>query len=267
MANLVTILGSGTSTGIPIVGCKCKTCRSTDTKDKRFRASVLLTPESGKKILIDTTTDFRSQAIDNDIDDIDSVIITHEHADHLHGIDDLRPYCFQHSMKTIQIYADIRTKITLENRFQYIFNNKNYQLGGGIPHLKLHELTIDQNVIIDGEPFYFFRMPHGTITTLGFIHRGFGYVTDCKPIPDQAVKLLRDAKLDLLIIEAVREKPHETHLHLEMAFDYINQISPKQAGLIHMGHQLSHHYLDTVCHKRFNFPVFPLYDGQKLQYF
>jgi phosphoribosyl 1,2-cyclic phosphate phosphodiesterase len=259
--NTITVLGSGTSTGIPMLGCKCDVCKSPHVKNKRLRSSILL--QVGEtKILVDTTPDLRTQFLDNDIDDVDAVIITHDHADHLHGIDDLRPLCFDHPLS---IYTSCNCEKDIKSRFPYMFKEKHPD-AGSIPVIDLKTVKLGERFEIKGIPFEFFLLPHGPFTTLGFIQGSFAYLIDCSDIPEDTLNLLREKNLDLLIIDCVQKQPHKTHLNLEKCFKFIEDIAPRQAGLIHMGHGLEHASLAQKAKDSFKFPVFPLYDGLKINY-
>lgn len=274
--NQITILGSGTSTGIPMLGCHCVVCQSKNPKDKRYRTSFLIQTSKGKQILIDTSPDMRSQLLEARIDHIDTAIITHEHADHLHGIDDLRPFCFTPTKRTIPIHSSRACGKIMKERYPYIFqwekfyNEKKPIIGGGIPRLELDLIDVTKKSIIkkrvEGEDFYFFLLPHGYGQAMGFLHRNFAYVVDCHSIPKAVLQFLKKKKVDLLIIDCVQEEKHESHLNIEACFSYIEAIAPKRAGLIHMNHFLAHDELALICKRHFKIPVGPLYDGQKLAY-
>jgi phosphoribosyl 1,2-cyclic phosphate phosphodiesterase len=210
----------------------------------------------------------RCQLLTNKISAIDFVIITHDHADHLHGIDDLRPLCFGPPPKEIPIYTNEATKKSIEERFPYIFKPSTLpNIGGGIPRLKLHSVVLEKTVIIEDEEFLFFNYPHGYGQTMGFIHDGFAYIIDCSEIPDALIALLKSKQLDLLIIDCLQIKPHGTHLSVDKCFHYITEINPKNAGLIHMSHaDLTHSSLETLAERKFGKKVFPLFDQQKLFY-
>lgn len=266
--NTVIALGTGTSTGIPMLGCSCSVCTSLDHRDQRMRTSIFLETKKGKKILVDTSPDLRSQFLLNKISAIDFAIITHDHADHLHGIDDLRPFCFGPPPREIPIFTNAPTKEAITERFPYIFKPHSRPiLGGGIPRLKLEVVDIEKNMVIDGEDFFFFNYPHGHGQTMGFIHDSFAYIVDCFELPDHIVKKLHDKKLDLLIIDCLQIRPHSTHLNVQKCFDYIKRIGALQSGLTHMSHvDFSHITLLDLAHKEFGKSVFPLYDQQKLSY-
>ena len=249
-------------------GCFCLTCTSLDHRDQRMRSSIFIETKTGKKILVDTSPDLRSQLLLNKISAIDFVIITHDHADHLHGIDDLRPFSFGPPPREIQIYTNDVTKKGIEERFPYIFKPSQLpNIGGGIPRLKLNVVEMEKTIVIEGEEFIFFNYPHGYGQTMGFIHDKFAYIVDCSDLSEKLIALLKDKNLDLLIIDCLQIKAHGTHLSVGRCFDYIKQIQPQRAGLIHMSHHdLTHRSLEGMAHKEFGEKVFPLYDQQNLFY-
>lgn len=261
----ITALGTGTSTGIPQLGCSCMVCTSLDHRDQRLRSSIFIETKSGKCILVDTTPDLRTQLLTHSISSIDFVIVTHDHADHLHGIDDLRPFCFGPPVKEIPIYTNATTKESIVEKFPYIFKQKSLPpIGGGIPILSLNAVEIEKNVTIQSEEFFFFNYPHGYGITMGFICDDFAYIVDCFEIPKHIVKILKEKKLQLLILDCLQRKPHKTHLTVEKSFNYIKEIAAKKTGLIHMSHDLSHSALLKFAHREFGDSVFPLFDGQKI---
>ncbi|MES2529183.1 MAG: MBL fold metallo-hydrolase [Bdellovibrionota bacterium] len=241
--NKITLLGSGTSTGVPILGCKCHVCRSTDVRNKRLRASALIETDAGKKILIDVPPDIRTQLLRADISSLDAVIVTHDHADHTHGMDDLRPFGFL-TGKPIPVYSAPDAANDLRRKFKYIFERDSYfkdkaVLGGGIPLLDLHEVGPGSHEFA-GENFELLPMPHGHEDTYAVIHGKCAYVVDCREIPEKISDRLRDAQLEVLVIDCLRMTKHSTHLHLELSLEYIRKIAPKLAILTHMGHELEH---------------------------
>lgn len=268
--NSVIALGTGTSTGIPMIGCKCKVCTSLDHRDQRLRTSIFIETAAGKKILVDTTPDLRTQLLNNKISDIDFVIVTHDHADHLHGIDDLRPLTFNGKKREINLYCNKKTCKSIEKRFQYIFSKKKDKnlpaIGGGIPRLHLNTVNPLKEMTIEGEKILFFNYPHGHGETMGFFHQGLSYIVDCAEIPTDLMSILKEKKIKLLIIDCLKRGPHSTHLSVERSFEYIKEINPEQTGLIHMGHDISHQELAKLANDKFGKIVFPLYDQLKLFY-
>lgn len=270
--NEIIILGSGTSTGIPMVGCKCEVCHSTNKKNQRLRTSILIRTKKNNHILVDTSVDLRAQLLKNKIYRVDMAFITHDHADHCHGIDDLRPLCFGPPPLEIPIFTHSECADSLELKFPYIF--KSHQvfskdkppLGGGIPKLSLTKVELGRRNIILNEEFEFLMLNHGHTLTLGIIHDNFAYLIDCHEITDEQIENLKNRNLDLLIIDCVTNHEHASHLSMEKAFEYIAKISPKKAGLIHMNHNLEHEKLQQEASSRFSFPVFPVFDTQRIHY-
>lgn len=265
----ITILGSGTSTGIPMLGCPCDVCQSNDPKNKRLRTSILIETSNGKRILIDTTPDLRYQLLREDIQGLDAVIVTHEHADHLHGIDDLRPLCFGPPVREIPVYTHAKCAEHMKKTFPYIFDTEKVFtkdkpiLGGGTPRLKLEVIQVGKKQKVCGEDFEFLLLPHGHTQTLAIIYKKFAYVIDCHVLSNQVLNDLKSRKLDFLIIDCVTDdRSHDSHLVMEQSFEYIARIEPKKAGLIHMNHNLDHAKLSAKASNKFSFPVSPLYDQE-----
>ena len=200
---------------------------------------------------------------------MDAVIITHDHADHTHGMDDLRPFGFKQK-KSLPVYMDQMVCESLTRKFPYIFDRINYfqsksVLGGGIPLLDAVPTQAGPETIL-GEKFTFLSLPHGHEDTLGIIHQKLAYITDCREIPEIALQKLRDAKLEILIIDCLRPEPHQTHLHLDLTLKYIQAISPKTAVLTHMGHEWDYLELTEELKKRGVKNTFPAIDGQSFLY-
>ena len=228
----LTFLGTGTSTGVPSVGCNCETCRSDDLRDKRLRVSILI-EHAGKKILVDTSIDFRQQALRAKIGYLDAVLITHCHVDHVFGLDDIRPLNFRYG--AMPIYADALAWKDLRRIFQYIFQPTH--TGGGLPQLIPH--TIEA-----GAPFSFgedllvtpLEVIHGKLPVIAYRFNDFAYATDLNFISEKSMDGLRD--LDVLVLDCVRIKPHSTHLGLQEALEYIEKLKPKRAFLTHLNHDV-----------------------------
>jgi phosphoribosyl 1,2-cyclic phosphate phosphodiesterase len=226
----VTILGSGTSTGVPMVGCNCKVCSSDDPRDKRTRAS-LLVQYNGRNILIDASTDLRSQALREVIQRVDAVLFTHSHADHVNGIDDLRGFHFLHK-EIIPCFGSRATFDTLLNGFSYIFHE--HEGSGYTPILKPVEVS---------DPFDLFgvtvipvQLRHGRTEALGFRIGNFAYLTDCNSIPESSLELLEG--LDLLIIDGLRWNPHPFHFNIEEAIAATTPLKPMRTILTHLSHDV-----------------------------
>ncbi len=267
--NKMTILGCGTSTGVPILGCKCRICQSSEMRNKRLRTSALIEFSSGKKVLIDASPDLRTQLLRAQIDSLDAVIITHDHADHTGGMDDLRPFGFSRK-EPIPVYADAGASDDLKRKYRYIFERKQVFkdkpiLGGGIPMLDLETLVPGQQTIVS-EAFEFFPVPHGHEDTMIFMQGKLGYVVDCRELSSNVLKSFHDRKLDLLVIDCLQRKPHQTHLHLDLCLEYIQKISPKLAVLTHMGHEFDYPELMAELRLRGFSHVFPAIDGLSFHY-
>lgn len=228
----ITILGSGTSTGIPMVGCHCQVCDSTDRHDKRTRASILVECGGGR-ILVDTSTDLRNQMLREGIPHIDAVLLTHTHADHIHGIDDLRGFHFIHR-RIIPCYGSPETMEQVTRSFSYIFD--------GLSSEGYSQLMEPHNV---ETPFELFGcqvvpipMEHGSFQATGYRFGAAAYLTDCSAIPESSRALLQD--LDLLIIDALRYSPHPNHFNIEGALKVVEELRPRRAVLTHLTHEVRH---------------------------
>ena len=267
--NTLITLGSGTSTGLPILGCKCSVCTHPDPKNKRLRSSIFLKTAKKQGLLVDAGPDLRTQLLRENINSLEGLILTHEHADHAHGIDDLRPLSFSRK-SPIPVYTYRRTIKAMTEKFAYIFKRHETRihppsLAGSIPQLDFVEVSPGCTSIGE-EIFEFFSNPHGPMETLAFIHGQMAYIVDCHEISQNNLQRLREKQLDLLILDCVRPRPHGSHLHLDKALEYAEVISPRSCALTHLGHEFEHNELSQKLKKALPFPVFPLYDGQVLTY-
>ena len=229
----ITFLGTGTSNGIPIIGCTCAVCTSSDPRDQRTRTSAVV-EWNGRNILIDTATELRLQAISAGLDHVDAVLFTHPHADHLGGFDELRRFN-EISQAHLPVYASRETASQLLGRFGYAFEDQ-FPFYGGKPDLELHEF--DGPFTLFGELIHPIPATHGSWTVHGFRMGPLAYLTDAKEIPDSSMDLLRNA--DVLVLNALRERPHPTHLSLDDALGVIAEVKPARAFLVHLAHELSH---------------------------
>jgi phosphoribosyl 1,2-cyclic phosphate phosphodiesterase len=234
-----------------------------------LRTSAVIEAADGKRILIDATPDLRAQLLRNRIAALDGVVITHDHADHTHGVDDLRPFGFG-SGGPLPVFATADTARGLALRFPYIFDRDRHfagraVLGGGIP--LLHTVAVGPGpATIAGNDVELFLLPHGHTETLGLRHRRMAYLTDCREVPDAAVARLRDARLELLIIDCLRPQPHQTHLHLDLTLEYVSRIGPRLAVLTHMGHEWDFLELTAELLRRGVKNTLPARDGQQFLY-
>jgi phosphoribosyl 1,2-cyclic phosphate phosphodiesterase len=226
----VTFLGTGTSVGVPSVGCECITCLSGDPRDKRLRASVLI-EHDGHNILIDASTDFRQQALRVGLKRLAAILFTHSHADHCFGLDDARPIMFREG--ALPCYATEKTWEGLRRIYAYAFEPAGYP---GVPRIIPH--TVDGDFELLGLRVEPLTVMHGGLQVTAFRIGGFAYVTDCNVIPEGTCARLRG--LDLLVIDALRFKKHPTHMTLDESLGYIELLKPGRALLTHLSHDIKH---------------------------
>lgn len=249
----VTVLGSGTSHGVPMIGCKCPVCTSPNPKNRRFRPSITV-ENGGKTILVDTTPELRLQSLAVGLDRVDAVLFTHTHADHLFGLDDLRRFNDLSGVE-IPLYGDEATLEDIRRAFRYIFVQT--QEGGGKPRISLNVIPGRMETFgLDIQSFY---VMHGELPVLAYRFNDFAYVTDTNYIPPESMEKLRG--LDLLILDAVRPKPHVTHFGLYQALDVIEELKPKQALLTHLSHLFDHDETNAELPEH----VRLAYDGQVVE--
>lgn len=229
---IVTFLGTGTSTGVPVPTCACAVCRSEDPRDKRLRPSVLLAWD-GATVLIDTATDLRRQALDHGLTRIDAVLYTHAHADHVFGLDELRLFNWRQG-QAMPVYGSAVTLAAIRRTFWYVFED--VEAGGGKPILDLHE--IDGPFELLGREIVPVPLEHGRLRITGWRVGGFAYLTDVSAIPKSSYPLL--AGLDLLVLSALRIRPHPTHMHLARALEEVAKIGARRTLLTHIAHEIAH---------------------------
>ena len=252
----VTFLGTGTSTGIPMIGCDCAVCTSANPKDQRMRPSIVVTVETeegSKNLLVDTTPEMRLQMLRANIGRVEAVLMTHTHADHIFGMDDIRQFNFRHKM-TMPIHGTAVTLDLLQRVFSYCFMDT--QTGGGKPQLELREIEAGKPLHLLGLEILPLTVLHGSLPVLAFkFGPSFAYVTDVSKIPDETRPYLRG--LDTLILGTVRYDPHPTHFGLYQALDEIADLAPRQAYLTHLSHHFEHDKLLAELPPN----VAPAYDG------
>ena len=248
----IIVLGSGTSTGVPQIGCDCKVCTSSDPRDNRLRASILISV-NGKNILVDCGPDFRQQIMRIGAPELDALLITHSHYDHVGGIDDLRPYA---SLKDFPIYCKADVIHDIMTRMPYCFTNNLYP---GVPHLNLIEINNDK-FDIDGIEIQPLPVLHYKLPILGFRIGDFAYITDAKFIGEETLERLKGLKV--LILNALREKEHISHLSLSQALEIVKIVKPEQTYFTHISHDMGLHE-DVV--KRLPPNVSLAYDGMKIK--
>jgi phosphoribosyl 1,2-cyclic phosphate phosphodiesterase len=250
----ITVLGSGTSVGVPTVGCHCAVCRSEDPRDKRLRPSILVAYE-GHNVVIDTTPDFRTQILRAQVDHLDAVIYTHPHADHIMGLDDVRPFNFRQGQR-IPIYAAADTVEVIQRAFSYIFDGAARTTY--VPQIEIHQL--------DGAPFDVLGVPftpvpilHGKATIFGFRFGKIAYLTDHSGIPESSMQLLQG--LDVLFLDALRHKPHPTHSTVQQSIDTAAALHPNRTYFTHICHDLPHAKTELALPPN----VYLAYDGLEIE--
>lgn len=246
----LTFLGTGTSNGLPVIGCDCPVCRSDDPRDWRTRTSAIV-EENGATLLIDTAPELRLQSIAVGLKRIDAVLYTHAHADHVDGFDDLRRFN-QINQAKLDVHCDAETAGLLRTRYSYAFEFP-FPFFGGKPDLELR--VFDGCFDAAGIAVQPFQVSHGRWTVNGFRMGGLVYLTDAKEIPTESLDVMRGA--DVLVINALRDEPHPVHLSLGQALDVIAEVKPRRAYLVHVSHELPH----AATSRRLPENVFMAYDG------
>ena len=237
----VTILGCGSSGGVPLIGNIWGPCDPNDSRNTRRRVSILV-KKNKKTFLVDTSPDLRMQMLDAKVKDVDAVLYTHSHADHVHGIDDLRAFCWQRKdNKPLPIYSDQYTIDQITNRFDYAFENK---YGPAVPSLAANTISIGNNTI-QGVNVEAIKQIHGKGFSLGYRFDNVAYSTDVNNLPNESMEQLKN--LDLWIVDCVRYEPHYSHSHFDQTISWIKKLKPKRAILTHMGHWLDYTELKNKC--------------------
>ena len=233
MSIKVTFLGTGTSQGVPLIGCFCEVCRSTDYKDKRLRSSILIESET-TRIVIDTGPDFRQQMLRENITRLDAVVFTHEHKDHIAGMDEVRAFNYIQK-KHMPVFATERVQTALKREFAYVFSDEKYP---GIPEIDL--------LSFDDQPFYIgdiylepITVMHYRLPVKGFRVKDFAYITDANFIPETEKEKLKG--LNVLVLNALRREPHVSHFTFNEAISMVKELKPRKAYLTHVSHQLGMH--------------------------
>lgn len=249
----IRFLGTGTSQGIPVIACNCEVCQSTNMYDKRLRSSILFTIDS-TTIVIDAGPDFRQQMLAGNIKNIDAILVTHEHKDHIAGLDDIRPFNFL-KQKAIDIFAEPRVIDAIKQEFSYVFAKEKYP---GIPVMNIHSIhtTPFSYKSIEITPI---RVLHWNLPILGFRIQSLAYISDASCIAPEEMEKLQN--LDVLIINALRIKKHYSHFNLDQALAIVEQVQPKQAYFTHISHLMGFH---NQVQKQLPNNVFLSHDGLTL---
>jgi len=241
MSLRLTFLGTGTSAGVPLIGCDCAVCHSRDPRDRRDRPSVMLRfpdhQDRLRTVLIDTTPDLRHQMLRHQVRRLDAVLYTHNHADHVFGIDDLRRFNAVMD-EPLDLYAEPYMLDWLRATFRYIFDAEKNVNKSFVPKLILHPLEPDKPFDLLGRSFTPLRLMHGRLPILGYRLGDMAYCTDVSAIPPETWPLLDD--LDVLVLDGLRYRHHPTHLTVDQALEIIEQVSPDRAYLTHIGHDIRH---------------------------
>jgi phosphoribosyl 1,2-cyclic phosphate phosphodiesterase len=233
----LTILGCGTSTGVPVPGCHCPVCTSQNPRNKRLRTSALITTETQANILIDASTDFRQQALRAELSSLDAVVFTHSHADHILGIDDLRCFNFIRQ-QPIPCFAASETWQEIRQVFAYLFRPDPRYEGGAVAQLQVNDITDFSAITVAGIKIRPFLLWHGSKKVTGYRVGNLAYATDCNKIPEESLKILQG--VEYLVLDGLRNKAHRTHFTIPEAIETARKIGPAQVFLTHMTHTVEY---------------------------
>jgi phosphoribosyl 1,2-cyclic phosphate phosphodiesterase len=254
MRAVLTVLGSGTSMGVPTIGCQCRVCSSTDPRDHRTRPSIMLEYD-GRCVLIDTTPDFRQQAIRESIRRLDAIVYTHAHADHILGLDDIRPLSFKNAGR-IPLYAHAPTAHAVQHIFSYIFDEESEY--GARARVQMNH--IEGTIELFGAQFEPVRIIHGSAEIHGYRFGSAAYLTDFSEIPPESMERLRG--LDILFLDALRHRPHPTHSTVANSLRLVEELQPRRAFFTHICHDLPHEETNSSLPEH----VRLAHDGLKLEF-
>jgi phosphoribosyl 1,2-cyclic phosphate phosphodiesterase len=257
----VLILGTGTSYGVPVIGCACPVCLSPDPRDKRYRASILIEARDAdgraSAVVVDAGPEFRLQALRAGISRLDALLLTHAHADHVNGLDDVRPLT---TGSVLPVYGNAETLAETKERFAYIFRET--QVGGGKPRIELREAR--GPVMAGGMSLVPVPIRHGALPILGWRTGKFAYITDCSQLPESSLPLLEG--VEVLVVNGLRRKPHSTHFSLEQGIEAARRIGARRTWLTHMNHESTHAELEEYCASRgADVGARPAWDGLEIE--
>ena len=247
----VTVLGSGTSQGVPVIACDCKVCSSEDSKDKRLRSSIMITIKD-KNYVIDSGPDFRQQMLRERVQSLEAILFTHEHKDHIAGLDDVRAFNFKQK-RPVNIYCSKNVEVALKREFHYAFSGDNYP---GIPQININLIENKQFEVFSGLKVIPIQVFHYKMPVFGFRIGDFTYITDAKTISDEEINKIKGSKV--MIVNALQEKEHISHLNLKEALSFIEKVNPEKAYLTHISHLFgTTDYINSILPKN----VFAANDG------
>lgn len=234
--NLI-FLGSGTSSGVPVIGCHCAVCTSSDPRNQRTRPSVIVEVPGGK-ILIDTTPELRMQLLREGVERVDAILFTHYHADHIFGLDDVR--VLHHTLGgPMPVFAERSTLAVLKTTFGYAFDRWSHKIpGGGVPKLDLHAIDARRPFDVLASRCEPIRLLHGRFRVLGYRFGNLAYCTDVNRIPERSMRQLEG--LDVLVLDALRDRPHPTHFSVAESLEVVRRLRPRRCYLTHIAHELDH---------------------------
>lgn len=252
----ITVLGSGTSQGVPVIACDCHVCKSIDKRDKRLRCSILISV-NGENFTVDAGPDFRQQLLRENVTSLRGILLTHEHKDHIAGLDDVRAFNYQEN-RAMSIYCNEAVETALKREFHYVFAENKYP---GIPAFDLIRISKEPFQLPNQIEVIPIEVMHYEMPVLGFRMRNFAYITDAKTVSD--TELYKLTGVELLIVNALRVEPHLAHFNLAEALDFIEKVNPKQAYLTHISHLFGTH---SEIEQMLPPNVFVAYDGLKLNH-
>ena len=250
----ITVLGSGTSQGVPVIACNCNVCTSNNTKDKRLRCSILISYK-GENYVIDSGPDFRYQMLRENVQTLRAVLFTHEHKDHVSGLDDVRAFNFKED-RDMQVYCSKRVEIALKREFHYVFDEDKYP---GVPLIQLNTIQNEKFTLPGGLEVQPIEVMHYKMPVIAYRIKDFAYITDAKTISELEREKLKGVKV--LIVNALRIQEHISHFNLDEALQLIEEVKPEKAYLTHISHLFgTHEEIQTLCPPN----VYPAFDGLKI---
>ena len=250
----ITFLGTGTSQGIPVIACKCEVCQSSASKDKRLRTSVMI-QENNQVIIIDSGPDFRQQMLRENVQDIDAIVFTHEHKDHIAGLDDIRAFNFFNN-KVVDIFAEKRVHTALKREYAYVFEKEKYP---GVPEICLHEIS-NRKFYIGNLEFIPIRLQHYFLPIFGYRIKDFTYITDANYISNEEIEKIKDSKV--VVLNALRRKKHISHFTMSEALQLFEILKPEKGYITHLSHQMGLH---KNIEQELPANIFPAFDGLEIE--